>query len=793
MGKILEVSLQLQLGRNMTQPLPTINDYQPKLATRATSGMWLVSLMLSLFVALFSILAKQWLVDYSSRNDAPAASARRWAFRHMVYKEGLAKWRMGDFVSTLPVLLHLSVFIFLAGLVIYMWQLDTTVAAIIAAGTSTMTIIYLLTTLLPLWKGDYPTVTPLLRLIYKAWRSVHPSSRSPKEPHFTEHHAIFRWLRPSPPKTADISPSDLERADEESVEMEKNNGTDASSITSDEVVCIPPPPSPRTSEAAFHEERLLQVPENQLATRLLAGMAETLLTREDVGTVLNAVGALDPADPAFATLQTPKIRDLVLMHVVTLCSAGMEDPVAIARCLRAMLAVRLDATAFSELDRRRVTSALQRWKDVKTHDLHVLASFAGVKLFPSPKSSVERDWNDVLEKIREWTWRNNRNFSIAFDNAYDKVSPRTPPQLHETTALLLTFTDFFTLPRIIDLAHSHQPWLSLGDTTADMATWGLYTSSIEDSCRLELERVLGQAWSTWCDHRERQHPLDRWLAISRTILENPLKFPMDMSQLVVLFQDYVAALMLRDRAKGLYSSDTDAAERILGWMDSNDLISSATPSLFATTLDFLKAVFCESRSRRIPHWSGTLNAVFRRLFALANNLKKPSCLDEQPHRQMLSFIKDRMAGAADNCVITREQLDTFNSPMLAQYHCFAALVRRTSGPSIWHLICTGWGADHDRLTKLTPVMSTIATQLCALHERGVDVSDGLDELFAVIPAMEIILADPLRGLRIAQHCRHISGSWWGVVRVALLNVAMASFVTDVEHAFSCSSCLRLSE
>ncbi|KAH7098182.1 hypothetical protein BKA62DRAFT_622995, partial [Auriculariales sp. MPI-PUGE-AT-0066] len=142
----------------------------PQLA-RWWNGLWLASLILSLFVALNAIVAQQWLEEFTSRITAPAESHRHWARRHRAFSTGLDKWKIDFFISSLPLLLHVSLLLFSTGLVLFFWQLDKIVAGVLMALAALATAFYLTTTIAPLKWPEAPTATPLLRFIRYAWSS----------------------------------------------------------------------------------------------------------------------------------------------------------------------------------------------------------------------------------------------------------------------------------------------------------------------------------------------------------------------------------------------------------------------------------------------------------------------------------------------------------------------------------------------------------------------------------------------------------------------------------------------
>jgi len=148
------------------------DDFVATSKARWTNGLWFVSLIFSLLVALLAILAKQWLEEYSSRMRSRVASPRHWAWRHLVFNRGLKHYHLETFISALPVMLHGSLFLFLFGLVLFLWSLDTIVASLILGITGGALLLYFGATLAPFWIGTFPTATPLLRQGYTLFHAI---------------------------------------------------------------------------------------------------------------------------------------------------------------------------------------------------------------------------------------------------------------------------------------------------------------------------------------------------------------------------------------------------------------------------------------------------------------------------------------------------------------------------------------------------------------------------------------------------------------------------------------------
>lgn len=121
------------------------------------NGLWFTSLILSLGTALLAVLAKQWLTGQYmlTISGSPRARAILQQFRF----DGLKAWHLVQMIGFLPVLLHFSLFLFFAGLVIYLWPLHFVIAAIMIALIGALASIYLSTNILAV--VDVPSIFAL--------------------------------------------------------------------------------------------------------------------------------------------------------------------------------------------------------------------------------------------------------------------------------------------------------------------------------------------------------------------------------------------------------------------------------------------------------------------------------------------------------------------------------------------------------------------------------------------------------------------------------------------------------
>ncbi|KAF9069320.1 hypothetical protein BDP27DRAFT_1265102 [Rhodocollybia butyracea] len=142
---------------------PTSTAFSPAIPDLWVNGLWFTGLAISLSVALFAVLAKQWLRQYVSIiTGTPRERALIRQFRF----DGLEKWRVQSLIGMLPTLLHLALILFLAGLVIFLIPLSTTMAYIVGAISVTVVALYLMATVLPLFTIQCSYRTTLTHLLF---------------------------------------------------------------------------------------------------------------------------------------------------------------------------------------------------------------------------------------------------------------------------------------------------------------------------------------------------------------------------------------------------------------------------------------------------------------------------------------------------------------------------------------------------------------------------------------------------------------------------------------------------
>ena len=126
------------------------------------NALWFLSLVISLTCALLATLLQQWARRYvkitqSHDTQAPHKRARIRAF----FAEGVEKCLLPWAVEILPTLLHISLFLFFAGLVVFLCSVNLTIFKLVLSWVGLCTALYGCITCMPIFRHDSPYYTPL--------------------------------------------------------------------------------------------------------------------------------------------------------------------------------------------------------------------------------------------------------------------------------------------------------------------------------------------------------------------------------------------------------------------------------------------------------------------------------------------------------------------------------------------------------------------------------------------------------------------------------------------------------
>ncbi|KAI0266172.1 hypothetical protein BC834DRAFT_782276, partial [Gloeopeniophorella convolvens] len=133
--------------------------FKPTASAIRVNIMWFLSLALSLTCALSATLMQQWSRQYMELSGHRGAPHKRARVRAYLFK-GIERFRMARAVETIPLLLHISVFLFFIGLVDFLLSINKAVAWVFFGYVALFTTVYAIMTLLPNMFLNCPYRTP---------------------------------------------------------------------------------------------------------------------------------------------------------------------------------------------------------------------------------------------------------------------------------------------------------------------------------------------------------------------------------------------------------------------------------------------------------------------------------------------------------------------------------------------------------------------------------------------------------------------------------------------------------
>ena len=152
---------QATINPNTSETLPASPPpFSPPNYAVWVNALWFMSLMISLTCALLATFLQQWARRYIKHTQSRYSPHKRARIRSF-FAEGVEKLLLPWAVETLPTLLHISLFLFFAGLVVFLRNVNMTIFKLVFSWVGACTALYGCITLMPIFRHDSPYHTPL--------------------------------------------------------------------------------------------------------------------------------------------------------------------------------------------------------------------------------------------------------------------------------------------------------------------------------------------------------------------------------------------------------------------------------------------------------------------------------------------------------------------------------------------------------------------------------------------------------------------------------------------------------
>ena len=162
LGNIYQVLADPNVTRaSIPSPVAKPPAFSPPRYAVWVNSLWFLSLVMSVSCALWATSLHQWARRYIRLTQPERCSPEKRARMRAFFANGVENMHIPWAVEGLPTLLHLSLFLFFGGLVIFLFNVDHEVFICVVSWIGLFSIVYGLITLLPLIRQDSPYYTPL--------------------------------------------------------------------------------------------------------------------------------------------------------------------------------------------------------------------------------------------------------------------------------------------------------------------------------------------------------------------------------------------------------------------------------------------------------------------------------------------------------------------------------------------------------------------------------------------------------------------------------------------------------
>jgi Family of unknown function (DUF6535) len=151
-----------------SQPPP----FSPPLSAIWVNSLLFLSLVISLTCALLATLLQQWARRYLSFTQQQGYSPHKRARIRAFFSDGVDKFHVSWVVEALPALLHLSLCLFLAGILVWLFNLNISVFRAVVWTVALSAIAYMWITFLPIFRNNSPYYAPLSSTLWFLYTGI---------------------------------------------------------------------------------------------------------------------------------------------------------------------------------------------------------------------------------------------------------------------------------------------------------------------------------------------------------------------------------------------------------------------------------------------------------------------------------------------------------------------------------------------------------------------------------------------------------------------------------------------
>ena len=160
----------LDPSNNTLVPLQDYSPHPPTIAIVWVNALWVLSLVFSIMSGLFATLNHQWAQRYLQLPHIPSSASERARVRSFLFF-GANKYDIINATELTPMLLHFSILLFFAGLIIFFFIVYKTIAIALSISLGAFALVYLAWTILPCIDYRCPYHTPMSSVLWYIWKT----------------------------------------------------------------------------------------------------------------------------------------------------------------------------------------------------------------------------------------------------------------------------------------------------------------------------------------------------------------------------------------------------------------------------------------------------------------------------------------------------------------------------------------------------------------------------------------------------------------------------------------------
>jgi Family of unknown function (DUF6535) len=160
---------------NVSRPstIPSPSPFSPPKYAIWVNTLWFMSLVIGLTCAVLATSLHQWSRRYIRITQPQRCNPEKRARMRAFFSDGVGKLHIPWAVEGLPVLLHLSLFLFFGGLLVFLFNINRAVSWPVTGLIALFTMVYACITLLPIFRHDSPYYAPLSTSAWRVYAGIY--------------------------------------------------------------------------------------------------------------------------------------------------------------------------------------------------------------------------------------------------------------------------------------------------------------------------------------------------------------------------------------------------------------------------------------------------------------------------------------------------------------------------------------------------------------------------------------------------------------------------------------------